>query len=287
MGSKEELNSYQNKIPSSRATTRDPFKIILFTYIFIQKYMCFILSLTRNYLTGPRVKHGVTLMLLSIFLASNACAQECVVLLHGYLRNSKCMHPVAEILESKGYKVQNISYPSTDYSIQTLSREHVAPQIDHSNCDKMHFIGHSMGGIIVRHYLSENKPTNLGNVILIAAPNGGSDLVASIEDNPVFAWALIGPAARELSPGSKLLQELPLPDYNAGIITASKSINPITSIFLLDGKNDGTLTVESMKLQNMKDIVNLEATHTLVLLHPDIGMHIENFLKNGRFVKVK
>ena len=209
------------------------------------------------------------------------------MLLHGYLRNSKCMQPVADTLDAKGYKVQNLSYPSTDYPIETLSREHIAPKIDNSNCDKIHFIGHSMGGIVLRHYLSENKPSNLGNVVLIAVPNGGSELVASIEDNPVFAWTLIGPAARELSTGSKLLQALPLPDYNIGIITASKSINPVTSIFLLDGANDGTLTVESMKLKNMKDIVNLEATHTMVLLHPEIGNQIDSFLKKGEFVKVK
>jgi triacylglycerol lipase len=225
------------------------------------------------------------IVLLALCFAESASAQECVVLLHGYLRSNKCMQPIADILDAKGYRIQNISYPSTDYSIQTLSRDHVAPQIDSTNCDKIHFIGHSMGGIVTRHYLSENKLSNLGNVILIATPNGGSELVSSIEDNPTLAWTLIGPAARELAPGSKLLLALPSPSYNTGIITASKSINPITSIFLLDGANDGTLTIESMKLDNMTDIINLEATHTMVLTHPDIGTHIENFLKYGRFIK--
>ena len=195
------------------------------------------------------------------------------------------MQPIENTLEANGYRVQNISYPSTDYSIQTLSREYIAPKIDNTNCAKIHFIGHSMGGIITRHYLSENKLSNLGNVILITTPNNGSELVASIENNPAFAWTLIGPATRELVPESKLLQALPSPDYNTGIITASKSINPVTSIFLLEGANDGTLTIESMKLRNTKDTINLETTHTMVLTHPDIGIQIESFLKNGEFIK--
>ena len=225
------------------------------------------------------------ILLLSLFCAEAAYAQECVVLLHGYLRNSKCMQPIADILDLSGYKIQNISYPSTDYSIQTLSRDHVAPQIDNSNCEKIHFIGHSMGGIVARQYLADNKPHNLGNVILIAAPNNGSELIASLEDNPALAWTLIGPAARDLSPKSQFLHELPLPYYNTGIITANKSINPITSIFLFNSPNDGTLTVESMKIHNMTDIINLEATHTMVLLHPDIGWQIESFLKYGKFIR--
>ena len=276
MGIKKSLNCR----PSPSAQAKGRVKIILSIYFFLAKYMR-----TMNGFIGVAKSLKSIILLLLLFFSGSALAQECVVLLHGYLRSSKCMQPIADILDAKGYRIQNISYPSTDYSIQTLSREHVAPQIDHTDCEKIHFIGHSMGGIVTRHYLSENKLSNLGNVILIAAPNGGSALVASIENNPALAWTLIGPAARELSPGSKLLLELPSPDYKTGIITASKSINPITSIFLLDGANDGTLTIESMRLHNMTDIINLEATHTMVLMHPDIGEHIENFLKYGRFVK--
>jgi len=225
------------------------------------------------------------ILLLSIFFTQSVYAQECVVLLHGYLRSAKCMQPIAEILDAKGYKVQNLSYPSTDYSIQAISRVHVAPKIDHTDCEKIHFIGHSMGGIVARHYLSENKLPNLGNVILIAAPNGGSKLVSSIENNPALAWTLIGPAVRELSPGSSILRNLPEPHYRPGIITASKSINPVTSIFMLEGPDDGTLTTESMTLKNMADIINFNATHTTVLTHPDIGARIDSFLKYGRFIK--
>lgn len=195
------------------------------------------------------------------------------------------MQPIADILNAKGYKIQNISYPSTSFSISTISRDYVAPKIEHTNCEKIHFIGHSMGGIVTRHYLSENKLPNLGNVILITTPNGGSELVSSLANNRSFEWTLIGSAVRELSIGSELLNSIPETYYNVGIITASKSINPVTSIFLLDGLDDGTLTIESMKLPNMTDIINLDSTHTRVLIHPDIGDRIENFLKYDRFIK--
>jgi len=230
------------------------------------------------------------ILLLSIFFAHIIYAQgvyahECVVLLHGYLRSAKCMQPIAKILEDKGYKVQNLSYSSTDYSIQTISREHVAPKIEHTDCEKIHFIGHSMGGIVIRYYLSENKLPNLGNVIFITVPNRGSELVSSIENNRSFTWTLIGPAVRELSPTSPILLNMPEPHYRAGIITASKSVNPVTSLFLLEGPNDGTLTIESMKLKNMADLIDFNATHTTVLTHLEIGDKIASFLKYGRFIK--
>lgn len=220
-----------------------------------------------------------------LFLTQSAYAQECVVLLHGYLRNSKCMNPIEIELIAKGYNVQNISYPSTDYSIEILSKEHIAPKIDHKSCDKIHFVGHSMGGIIIRHYLASNKIDNLGHVVLITTPNGGSTLVSDIDSNKAFAWAMLGEAVRQLAPESELLKNLPAPQYNVGIITASKSINPFTSIFMLEGPNDGTLTVESMKIPNAKDIIDFERNHTTVLLHPEISDQIDHFLKNGRFIK--
>ena len=194
------------------------------------------------------------------------------------------MKPVEEILVASGYKVQNISYPSTEYSIAEISRNHVAPKISTESCDKIHFIGHSMGGIVARHYLSENHPDNLGNVILITTPNGGSDLVSEVEESDALGWTLVGPAVKELGVGSELLKNLPKPYYKTGIVTASKSINPFTSLFLLDGPNDGTLTVESMKLKDMHDTVNIPSSHTLVLTHPDLKGHIESFLRNGQFI---
>lgn len=227
----------------------------------------------------------ILVFILTLLFSMPIMADECVVLLHGYLRSSGCMNFLESKLESAGYKVQNLSYPSTKYSISTLSREHVGPKIDHTLCDKIHFVGHSMGGIIVRHYLSENKLPNLGHVVLITAPNNGSELVTSIQNNKSLSWVLMGPAVHDIAVGSEFFKTLPLPDYNVGIITADKSMNPITSMFILEGMDDGTLTIESMKLPNMKDIVNLPSTHTLVLSHPEISTQVESFLKEGRFIK--
>lgn len=232
---------------------------------------------------SQKLRFTLLLTLLTVFCA-NAHSKECVVLLHGYLRNAKCMKPIESYLLKAGYDIQNISYPSTDHSISKISSEYIAPQIDNSNCEKIHFIGHSMGGIIVRYYLSSNKPANLGKVVLITTPNSGSELVESIYNHPSVKWILIGPAVRELMPGSPLLKTLPMPDYEVGIITANKSINPITSI-LFNGPSDGTLSVDSMKLENMSDIIDINSTHTMVLIHPDTHKQISNFLKYGKFIK--
>ena len=79
-------------------------------------------------------------------------ANDTVVLLHGLTRSSKSMGKIETDLNEEGYKVLNIPYPSTKFSIATLSKmvsEKVVAET--SNSEQVHFVTHSMGGIIVRH----------------------------------------------------------------------------------------------------------------------------------------
>lgn len=227
------------------------------------------------------------LIILAILLISSQItyAQECVVLLHGYFKNNNCMYPIEKKLSEMGYKISNISYPSTEYSIDVLAKEHVAPHIKNMECDKIHFIGHSMGGILIRHYLANNLLPNLGEVIFIAVPNQGSELVSQASNSEYLSWMLLGPAVKEIGHESEFMINLPLPHYQAGVIAATKSSNPITSLFMLEGIDDGILTYESMKIPNMKDIVEIESNHNQVLYHPKLFDNIINFLKTGKFIK--
>lgn len=92
-----------------------------------------------------------------------------VVLLHGIFRTHRSMRGLAKFLEKNGYTILNINYPSTRQSIEEIAR-HIHPAIDEFSeniAGKLHFIGYSMGGLVIRAYLHRFQPKNLGRVIML------------------------------------------------------------------------------------------------------------------------
>lgn len=217
-----------------------------------------------------------------MFLSPQIFAKECVVLMHGYKRTGQCLDILEKALISQGYLVQNITYPTTQYSIEQIAKDYVAPQIRSIDCDKVHFVGHSMGGIVIRKYLSYYTPENLGNVVLITTPNKGSEAVSKLKNWPFFE-SILGPAAMDLEVGSNLLQSLPDPNYNVGIIRATKPKISFISLFLDGDNHDGVISYDAMLLDKENDVVDIYTTHNRILLEPDLEKYVSLFLKFGSF----
>lgn len=214
-----------------------------------------------------------------------AAPTDCVILLHGLARSAYSMGKLEDVLRDEGYRVANIDYPSRSYPIETLAMDAVRQGLDtcrESEVGRIHFVTHSMGGILVRYYLSRSTIPELGRVVMLGPPNRGSEIVDEFADVPGFA-AFNGPAGLQLGTGPDSIPNRlgPVP-FPLGVIAGTESVNPILSA-TLPAVDDGKVTVERARVEGMADFIAIPATHSFIMRNSEAIRQTLAFLRRGQF----
>lgn len=210
---------------------------------------------------------------------------EHVILLHGLVRGPGSMGKMADALVGAGYSVDNRAYPSREQEIMNLAETAIGAALatpEALEANRIHFVTHSMGGILVRAWLSRHRLENLGRVVMLAPPNQGSEVVDQLRNWQVFGW-LNGPAGQELGTDEESVpNQLGPVDFPLGVIAGDRSINWINST-MLPGPDDGKVTVEGTKVDGMADHLVMHVTHPYIMKNADVITQTLAFLRDGRF----
>jgi triacylglycerol lipase len=225
------------------------------------------------------------LLVATISRAGATPEPDCVVLLHGIGMQGYVMKRLESALTAQGYRVVNVSYPSRELPFEQLAGDYLPARLrehDVARAPRLHFVTHSLGSLIVRKFLQDARPANLGRVVMIGPPNHGSTAADEARSYALLRDYL-GENLGRLGTGEhNIASTLGPADFDLGIIAGEVAINPIFGR-VLGGKNDGAVTIESAKLEGMRDFLVVPYSHTVMLWRDEVIQQALAFLRDGRF----
>ena len=208
--------------------------------------------------------------------------RETVVVLHGLGRTRGAMWLLGSRIEQAGFDVVRIGYDSLNEPPERILSQ-VSRQIDAccaNSVSPVHFVGHSLGGLMIRAYLARHNLRSLGRVVLIATPNAGTPLVDAHRDT--WWMGLAGPTARRLGTDpDSFPNSLPAPEYPVGVIGGVSEIPWLKD--QIPGRDDGLVPLQSTRLSGMVDFVVIEASHAGLRYSREVAHQAVAFLRTGRF----
>jgi pimeloyl-ACP methyl ester carboxylesterase len=203
---------------------------------------------------------------------------ETIVLVHGLWMNGVDMTVMRQRLEHCGYRCCRFSYHTLKHSPLESALE-LQRDIDGLNADVLHFVCHSLGGLIIRHLFHEYPDQRPGRIVTLGTPHQPSSAAMQLARTAPGRW-LLGKSTKQ-----GLLGDAPAwtGDRELGSIAGDMRFGMGMIIPGIPLPNDGTVAVEETRLQGMKDHVTVHASHFGLLFSREAEQYVERFLGSGKF----
>ena len=204
-----------------------------------------------------------------------------VVLIHGLWLSGWAMALVARRLRRCGFRPYLFSYPSMR---RTLREAAAALRAfgDAIEGEMLHFVGHSLGGVVIQAMLAYCPPPRRGRVVTLSSPHLGSYAAKTL------AGRFWGPPILGMGIADLLRGELPpcdLSRHEVGVIKGDRPIGLGRLFVRFEGPNDGVVALDEMRLLGAADEITLNVSHTGMLLSRDVAASVCRFLRFGRFAQ--
>ncbi|HEV8518184.1 MAG TPA: alpha/beta hydrolase [Burkholderiales bacterium] len=201
------------------------------------------------------------------------------VLVHGLWMRGVVMELQRRYLTRMGFDVMCYSYPTMRCTL-TENADRLAQFARALPAPGIHWVGHSMGGLVILRMLEHNPTLPPGRVVLIGTPYCDTYAGRALAGRALGQRAL-GRSMREwLEPRNPIV----LPGRDIGVIAGSRSVGLGRLVARgLPSPNDGVVAVAETKLDSACDCIVLPVTHTSMLFSRSVARQTAAFLRNGRF----
>ncbi len=212
-------------------------------------------------------------------------AEETVVLVHGLWLGSWVMGLMGKRLRRCGFQSAFFSYPSMSSSLSenaSLLARFTAGIIS----SRLHFIGHSLGGLLILQMLDEFPQPRLGRIILAGSPYTACSVGRKLSRRGPGRYIL----GRSMLQWLDRLDEAAAtrnPPYELGVIAGCRSVGAGRLITRLPGPNDGVVTVEETRVPNARDEIVLNVGHSEMLVSTELVRQACTFLRHGHFLHMQ
>lgn len=181
----------------------------------------------------------------------------------------------------------SINYPSFRTSLERVTETIDTILSKLPRVDEFNFVAHSLGGLIVRKLFERKRNwkqnSSVNRIVMIATPNNGSQLAQWLDQFSPLG-AMTGSLLSDLRP--ERVRNLPTPDADIGVISGGTGTQVGLNPFL-DGDNDGTVRVQSTKLSNKENFLQITGQHSLLLSSERVTNAVRTFIKRGTFEEVQ
>lgn len=220
------------------------------------------------------------------FPASGADPIRGVVLLHGFAGWPGLMWPLARSLSREGYRPFLPFYPSWRWPLDRIVG-HLASRVERFTEEvggPVHFVGHSMGGLVARALIQRQRPATLSRVVMLGTPNAGSEIADMLTRYRVSRF-ILGQAEAALITrrDRRLIEMLGSVDYPVGVIAGSRPFlhTPVSSS--LPRPHDGKVSVAATHVEGETAHIVLPLSHAVLPYHPRAQAQVRAFLSSGEF----